>query len=239
MKVIYEDAINNWPEDDRPREKLLKKGAHTLSNAELIAVLIRTGTKGKNAIELSRAILKEVKNLRELDEIDISGLYKIKGLNSAKIANIKAALELGKRVLSEKRKKKGIIKSSKDVYEIMLPFLRDKKREVFKAIFLNAQNNIIEISTISEGSVTSSVVYTREIINLANRYGAASMIFVHNHPSGDPKPSKEDKNLTEDLVLGGRIMGIRVLDHIIIGDNIYFSFSDEGLIEFYSRKRIR
>src|SRR3972149_2620855 len=101
MKTIYEDAINNWPEDDRPREKLLKEGAHILSNAELIAILIRTGTKGKNAIELSRSILKEVKNLRELDEIDISGLYKIKGLNSAKIANIKAALELGKRVLSE------------------------------------------------------------------------------------------------------------------------------------------
>ncbi len=239
MKVIYEDAINNWPEDERPREKLLKKGAHTLSNAELLAILIRTGTKGKNAIELSRAILKEVKTLRELDEIDISGLYKIKGLSTAKIANIKAALELGKRVLSEKGRGKGVVRSSKDVYRIMLPLLKNKKREVFKSIFLNAQNRIIEISTLTEGSVTSSTVYPREIINLANRYGAASMIFVHNHPSGEPEPSKEDKELTEDLVFAGRILGIKVLDHVIIGDNKYFSFSDEGLIDLYSRKKLR
>ncbi len=231
---VYEDSITNWPEDERPREKLLKYGAHTLTNTELLAILIRVGVKGKSAVDLARQIIRETKGLRGLDKLESKDLFNIKGLNIAKIAQIKASIELAKRILEEPKRIEGIASSSKKAFDILLPKMRNLKKEVFKVVFLNSKNQIIDIVTAHEGTVTMSNVYIREIINLANKFGAAGMMFAHNHPSGEPKPSNEDKEITEELVFAGRIMRINVLDHIIVGDEKYFSFADEGLIKRYN-----
>jgi DNA repair protein RadC len=231
---VYEDAINNWPKDERPREKLLKYGAHTLANAELLAIILRVGIKGKSAVELARQIIKEANGLRGLDKLDPNDLIIVKGLNQAKIAQIKASIELGKRILEDPEDLKDLVSSSRKAYDVLLPKMRDLKKEIFKVIFLNCKNRVIDIVTAHEGTVTMSNVYIREIINLANRFGAAAMMFAHNHPSGDSTPSHDDKQITEELVFAGRIMRIKVLDHLIIGDGQYFSFADEGLIKLYN-----
>ena len=231
---VYEDSINNWPEEERPRERLLRSGAHTLTNAELLAILLRVGVKGKSAVDLARQIIREAKGLRGLDKLESKDLFSIKGLSDAKIAQIKASIELGKRILEESRTVEGIASSSRKAYDLLFPRMRDLKKEVFRVIFLNSQNQVLDIITAHEGTVTMSSVYVREIINLANKFGAAAMIFAHNHPSGEPKPSSEDKAITEELVFAGRIMKIKVLDHIIIGEEQYFSFADEGLIKLYN-----
>ena len=231
---VYEDSISNWPEEERPRERLLKFGPHSLTNAELLAILLRVGVKGKSAVDLARQIIREAKGLRGLDKLESKDLFSIKGLSDAKIAQIKASIELGKRILEESRTVEGIASSSRKAYDLLFPRMRDLKKEVFRVIFLNSQNQVIDIVTAHEGTVTMSSVYVREIINLANKFGAAAMIFAHNHPSGEPKPSSEDKAITEDLVFAGRIMKIKVLDHIIIGEEQYFSFADEGLIKLYN-----
>jgi len=231
---VYEDSISNWPEEERPRERLLKFGPHSLTNAELLAILLRVGVKGKSAVDLARQIIREAKGLRGLDKLESKDLFSIKGLSDAKIAQIKASVELGKRILEESRTVEGIASSSRKAYDLLFPRMRDLKKEVFRVIFLNSQNQVIDIITAHEGTVTMSSVYVREIINLANKFGAAAMIFAHNHPSGEPKPSSEDKAITEELVFAGRIMKIKVLDHIIIGEEQYFSFADEGLIKLYN-----
>jgi len=231
---VYEDSISNWPEEERPRERLLKFGPHSLTNAELLAILLRVGVKGKSAVDLARQIIREAKGLRGLDKLESKDLFSIKGLSDAKIAQIKASIELGKRILEESRTVEGIASSSRKAYDLLFPRMRDLKKEVFRVIFLNSQNQVIDIITAHEGTVTMSSVYVREIINLANKFGAAAMIFAHNHPSGEPKPSSEDKAITEELVFAGRIMKIKVLDHIIIGEEQYFSFADEGLIKLYN-----
>ncbi len=229
-----QDSIRSWPKDERPREKLLKYGAHTLSNSELLAIILRVGIKGKSAVALARQIISEAKGLRGLNQLDPNDLITVKGLNQAKIAQIKASIELGKRVLEDPRNLKELASSSKKAYDILFPKMRDLKKELFKVIFLNSKNRVIDIITAHEGTVTMSSVYIREIINLANKYGAAAMMFAHNHPSGDSNPSQEDKQITEELVFAGRIMRINVVDHLIIGDGQYFSFADEGLIKRYN-----
>lgn len=234
QEKVYEDSISNWPEDERPRERLIKYGPHALTNAELLAILLRVGVKGKSAVDLARQIIRETKGLRGLDKSEPEDLYSIKGLNIAKVAQIKASIELGKRILEETKKLEGVATSSKRVYEMLFPKMRDLKKEVFKVVFLNSQNEIIDIVTAHEGTVTMSNVYIREIINLANKFGAASMVFAHNHPSGEPRPSNDDKEVTKELVFAGRIMRIKVLDHIIIGEGKYYSFADEGLIKRYN-----
>jgi DNA repair protein RadC len=156
-------------------------------------------------------------------------------LGSAKIAELQAALELGRRSLSEAKQIKGKVESSQDVHAFLLPEMRDLKREVFRVLLLNGQNEIVDVRTASEGSLTESPVYPREIMQLANRHHAAALIVAHNHPSGNPKPSATDKAITEELVFAGKIMRVKVLDHVIIGDDRYFSFADAGLIAEYER----
>jgi len=158
MKKIYENSIVNWPEEERPREKLLQKGANHLTNAELLAILLRVGVKGKNAVDLARSIIQELGGLRALEQWETEDLSKIHGLSSAKVAQIKAAIELGKRILSEEKKTFGKVYSSQQVYEYLLPSMRDLKREIFKAIYLNARNQIVNESIISTGTLTSSVI---------------------------------------------------------------------------------
>ena len=229
----YDRAIANWPEEDRPREKLLRYGAHALSNAELLAILIRTGTKGSSAVDLGRELLRRFKTLRAISACDPAELHEIKGLSTAKVAQIKAAVELGRRMMSEERALEGPIRSSSDVAEYLMPLLRDLKHEVFKVVLLDRRNSVLDVVDIDEGDVAKTQPSIRKIMLRAAQAYAAGLIAVHNHSSGDPTPSEQDKVLTRDLVIAGRAMDIRVFDHLIIGDGRYFSFADEGLIEEY------
>jgi DNA repair protein RadC len=237
-KKVYERAIVSWPEEDRPREKLLKYGAHTLSNAELLAILIRTGVEGSSAVDLGRELLRKFKTLRAISACDPAEMREIKGLSTAKIAQIKAAVELGRRMMSEERALEGPIRSSFDVANYLMPLLRDLKHEVFKVVLLDRRNSVLDVVDIDEGDVAQTQPSIRKIMLRAAQAYAAGLIAVHNHPSGDPTPSEPDKLLTRDLVIASRAMDIRVFDHLIIGDGHYFSFADEGLIEEYERQAV-
>ncbi|KWZ98476.1 MAG: DNA repair protein RadC [Anaerococcus vaginalis] len=214
----------------RPREKLKNQGYDILSDEELLAILIETGSKKKNAIEISREILSEF-SAEELLSISIEELCEIDGIKLAKASKIIAAIQLGKR-LSEKIINKEIkcINSCDDVFYLMKNKFLDTKKEHFYAILLNTKNAIISKEIISTGDLNSSIVNPRECFTRAVRKSANSVIFVHNHPSGNPKPSQNDKLITERLVKAGKILNISVLDHIIIGNNEYFSFRKENII---------
>jgi DNA repair protein RadC len=226
-------GIKSWPQDDRPREKLLKKGAEALSNSELLAILLRTGIKGASAIDLARRIMEKFGTFRNMSHTDFREWKEFKGLGPAKIAQIQAALEIGRRfreveVLPPKQK----IASAHDVVNIIMPQMsdqmRDLKTEVFKVIYLNSSNKIIEISDAAKGTVNHAMPIVREIIHSALQKFAAAIICVHNHPSANIAPSPEDKKFTQELTEAGKLMDIKVLDHIIIGDGNYFSFADSS-----------
>ena len=224
-------GIKSWPQDDRPREKLLKKGAGALSNSELLAILLRTGVKGVSAIDLARKMLAKFGTFRNMSHSDDRDWKEFKGLGPAKIAQIKAALEIGKRfredeVLPAKQK----IATAKEVVDIIMPQMRDLKTEGFKVVYLNSNNKIIDIADAAYGTVNQAAPIVREIIHGALQKFAAAIICVHNHPSANISPSAEDKKITGELSAAAKLLGIRMLDHIIIGDGSYFSFADEGLI---------
>jgi DNA repair protein RadC len=224
-------GIRSWPKDDRPREKLLKKGASVLSNSELLAILLRTGVKGVSAIDLARKILDKFGTFRNMSHTDASEWKEFKGLGPAKIAQIKAALEIGRRfredeVISVKQK----IATARDVVDIIMPQMRDLKTEVFKVVYLNSNNGIIDIADAAVGTVNQAAPIVREIIHTALQKFAASIICVHNHPSANITPSPEDKKITGELSAAAKLLGIRFLDHIIIGDGSYFSFADQGIM---------
>jgi DNA repair protein RadC len=224
-------GIKNWPQDDRPREKLLKKGAGALSNSELLAILLRTGVEGNSAIDLARQIIDKFGTFRNMSHTDMREWKEFKGLGPAKIAQIKAALEIGRRfreveVLSGKQK----INSAPDVVSIIMPHMRDLKTEVFKVVYLNSNHRIIEISDAAIGTVNQAMPIVREIIHAALQKFAAAIICVHNHPSANIEPSLEDKKFTQELSAAGKLMGIKVLDHIIIGDDTHYSFADQGIM---------
>ena len=224
-------SIKYWPEDERPREKLLREGEHRLSTTELLAILLGSGTKGESAIELARKIMLKFKTLRNMSHTDIRKWREIKGLGDAKICKIKAAIEIGRRLAEERIKSEKVtVKKPKDVAEMMMPRMRDLKIEVFKTIYLDGKNQIIDIVEIEEGSTNYANPIIREIFHKALENFASSIICVHNHPSGDPQPSMEDKSFTDALVEAGKILNIKVIDHIIIGDNIYYSFAEHNLI---------
>lgn len=227
-------SIKNWPSSERPRERLFKLGEHTLSDAELLAIILKSGTRGKNALDLARELLTEFKGFRDMGHLEMRRLLKFKGLGLAKIAQLRAAIEIGRRFMTEKKRINKRVRSAKEVAEFFMPRLRDLKREVFKILLLDGQNNIMDTVEIEEGTVIQANPHIREIISKGLQSFAAGMIALHNHPSGDPKPSKEDKAFTEALQIAGNIMQINVLDHIIIGDNRYFSFSENGLIKGFS-----
>ncbi len=231
-KISKSNGIKSWPLDDRPREKLLKKGAGTLSNSELLAILLRTGTAGTSAVELSRKILGKFGSFRSMAHTDIRDWKEFKGLGGAKMAHIQAALEIGRRyqqdvVLSPGKQK---IASAKDIVDLVLPHMRDLKTEVFKVIYLDNNNRIIDITDAAIGTVDHAFPIIREIIHSALQKFAKSIVCVHNHPSGETAPSVQDKKFTKEINDAARLMEIKVLDHIIIGGDKYFSFADEGLI---------
>lgn len=235
----YPSSIRNWPEDDRPREKLLKHGEHVLSNAELLAILIRTGTTGKSAIDIGRELLNKFKSLRVMSGVDVSEFKEIIGLKDAKIAQIKAAIELGKRMMSEERAFHGKVKSSADVVDFLMPLMRDLKKELLKILLLDKANHIFEVVDIDIGTVDRVKPSVRDILMTALKHQSPAMIVAHNHPSGNIDPSEADKMLTKDLVIAACAMELRIFDHVIIGENSFFSFADEGLIEEYEIEAIK
>lgn len=230
MNVSYlKPRIKELPENERPREKLTKYGAEVLSNAELLAILIRTGTKNESAIDLAYKILKQQDGIGFLLDSrceELSGIY---GIGPAKAAQLKAAVELGRRLSTQTYKKEIFIRCSKDAANIVMEDMRYLKKEYMKAILLNIKCGLIGIEEISVGSINSSIVHPREVFAPAIKKSCASLILVHNHPSGDPTPSQEDLNITRRLVEGGKILGIEVVDHIIIGDGKYVSLKDKGI----------
>jgi DNA repair protein RadC len=234
----YLTGIAGWPEEDRPREKLLKYGAQTLTNAELLAILIRSGVKGSSAVDLGRQLMLKFRTLRALGACDPAELQGIKGLSTAKIAQIKAGAELGRRMMSEERALEGPIRSSSDVADYLMPLVRDLRHEVFKVVLLDRRNAVLDVATVDEGDVAKTQPSVRKIMLRAAQAYAAGFIAVHNHPAGDPAPSEQDKILTRDLVIAGRAMEIRVFDHLILGDGRYYSFGDDGLIEEYEMQAV-
>lgn len=222
--------IKSWPPDDQPREKLFRNGEHTLANSELLAIILRTGVKGTSALDLARSILQKFKTFRDIGRAEVCDWKEFKGLGCAKIAQVKAAIEIGRRLKEEKIKEKRTkIKSSRDAAEILIPRMRDLKKEVFKILLLNSQNRIIDIIEVEEGTVHQAKPIIREIFQKALQQFASFIICVHNHPSGNPRPSPEDIEFTQELSRAGEVLLLQCLDHIIIGNGKYFSFCDEGL----------
>jgi len=228
----YLEAIKYWPEDERPRERLIKHGAGALSDAQLLAILLRSGDAGAkmSAVDLARTLFSHFGGFRALDQTSVSELCEMKGIGPAKATQVMAALEIGKRFAAEGKGPQTTIRTSSDVASFYFPTMRDLKKEVFKCVLLDGKNRILKDVTISQGSLTASVVHPREVFNPAVRESAAAVLFVHNHPSGDPAPSEEDIEVTKQLVEAGKILGIRVLDHVIIGDGRSVSFVDMGMM---------
>lgn len=218
----------------RLRDKFLNSGLSGFHDYEIIELLLTLGTPRKDCKEQAKEAIKKCKSLRGVFEADLGELQEIKGIGPHNAFGIKLVKEVAKEFLKEKALEKPVITSSKDLFDYLYLSMRDLKREVFKVIFLNSKNRILEIQDLFEGTLNSSSVYPREILSLAMKYNAASLIFAHNHPSGDPQPSEKDKEVTSELVTAGNIIKIKTLDHIIIGDNRYYSFADEGLIERYN-----
>jgi DNA repair protein RadC len=221
-------GITQWPETERPRERLLSQGPHVLTDAQLLAILLRVGRRGSSAVQVGMDILGCLGGVAGLAQCGIEELCAIPGVGKAKAAQLKAALELGKRALAGPLIKGAKITSSRDLFTHYHPTLRDLRHEVFKVVLLDAKHAIMRDATVSEGSLTLSIVHPREVFTLAVKESAAAVIFLHNHPSGDPTPSQEDRILTARLVSAGEVLGIRVLDHLVVGDGRYVSFADQG-----------
>lgn len=229
---MLNQSIKNWSEDDRPREKLLQKGCNALSNAELLAILINNGTRNRTAVDLAKELMQLSNNdLQKLGQLSVKEIInlKVKGLGEAKAITIAAALELGIRrgVLENKKE---IITSSKDAAKYLQSFLQYKPNEIFVALFLNQGNRILHTEILSEGGITGTVVDVRLLIKKALQHNTTSIILCHNHPSGNLKPSTADKDLTIKIANAAKLLDIVVNDHIIVSNEGYFSFCDEGLM---------
>ncbi|MFV8465579.1 RadC family protein [Flavobacterium sp. LB1P62] len=222
--------ITNWSEDDKPREKLMLKGKSVLSDAELIAILIGSGSRNESAVDLSKRILGSVNNnLNALGKLSISQLTNFKGIGEAKAISIIAALELGRRRRAEDAVELTKITSSKTIFEIMQPIIGELPHEEFWIVYLNNSNKVISKSQLSKGGITGTLVDVRLVFKTALEMGATGLILCHNHPSGTLLPSDSDKQITRKLKLAGDSLEIKVLDHLIVTDTSYFSFVDEGI----------
>lgn len=231
MSYNLKSGIKAWAEDDQPREKLLNKGKNSLSDAELIAILIGIGNREMSAVELSKLILQSTgNNLNELAKMGVSELMKFKGIGEAKAISIVAAMELARRRKDTEQVKKGKVKFSREAYDILKPFMMDLNHEQFWMICLNRNLEVIKVIQISTGGITGTVADPKIIFKLALEQLSCSIIISHNHPSGNLKPSEADKKLTKLLKDGAEILDITFSDHIIFTDNGYFSFADENLL---------
>ncbi len=230
-KYSNSKKIRSWAEEDRPREKLLLKGRTALSDAELIAILIGSGTREQSAVDVAKEIMRYAENnINQLAKMSIKDLMKNKGIGEAKAITIVAALELGRRRLDTTVETKKKITNSSHVYEIMRPYLLDKTMEEFWILMLNRANEVIKTAQISIGGIAGTIADNRMIFKLAIENLSSSIILVHNHPSGQLTPSRADLDLTKQIANAGKIMDIPVLDHLIFTDNGFYSFQDEGQI---------
>ncbi len=224
-------SIKQWAKDDRPREKLLMHGPETLSDSELLAILIINGNKEKSAIDLAKDVLKLGKNnLPELGKLTVKELTKIKGIGEAKAISIVAALELGRRRQASASMEKSIITKSSDVATYLQTLLKDHRHEVFAVLFLNRANKINHFEIVSEGGMTGTVADPRIILKKALEEDAVSLVLCHNHPSGSLKPSRQDEELTQKIKEAAKYFDIKILDHLIVSDDGYYSFADEGIL---------
>lgn len=224
-------SIKKWAEADRPREKLLQKGKLSLSDSELIAILLGSGSKTESAVELSKKLLLSTQNnLNELGKLSINQLCKFKGIGPAKAVSIVAALELGRRRRLEEALEKIKITSSHSIFEMMQPVIGELPHEEFWIIYLNNSNKVLEQYQISKGGITGTLVDVRITLKKALELGAVSIILVHNHPSGNLKASESDKQLTKKLKIAAESLDIKILDHVIVTEKSYLSFADEGML---------
>jgi len=223
---FYHTKIKDWPEDERPREKLLKHGSSTLSDAELIAILLRGGTETVTALDLAKSLLVRFKDLHELSGRSVGECMQLKGIGEAKAITLKAAFELGRRIASGKHDEKIKVISPETIAQRYIPILETVKQEEFRVIHLDSANQIVADHVITRGSLNASIVHPREVFKRAITDSAAGVIVVHNHPSGNPVPSSEDRVITATLVNAGSIIGIEVVDHIIIAGKKYYSFAE-------------
>ncbi|RMG66634.1 MAG: JAB domain-containing protein [Calditrichaeota bacterium] len=234
MKVdepaFYHTRITDWPEGERPREKLMNLGPSALTDAELLAILIRTGSRRQTALDLAKLLLSRFGALPELSVMDHQEFFRLKGIGPAKAITLIAAFEIARRIASASRPQRIKITGPEDVFRRFEPLLAHLKKEVFMILVLNSANVLMREIKISEGILNSSLVHPREVFKQAILESAASIILMHNHPSGEVQPSQEDKAITRRLVESGRLLDIPVLDHLIIGQGRFFSFRDAGLI---------
>jgi DNA repair protein RadC len=218
---------------DRPRERLLTGGAQVLTNQELLALIINSGTRRASSIDLAERLLSRWQSLRSLADASVEEIMQVSGIGTAKAASLLAALELGRRLMAQQGEVRPAIRGAADVANLIMPRLRDLAWEEFLAILLNTKHKVIEVKTVSVGHLNGTLVHPRELFRESVRRSAAAIILAHNHPSGDPEPSSDDLALTHRLQSAGQLLGIPVLDHIIIGDNRYVSLRERGLCEEY------
>ena len=224
-------TIKQWAADDRPREKMISKGKGALSNAELIAILIGSGSGGQSAVELARQVLHAAgDNLYDLSKLSVDELIQHKGIGEAKAVSIAAALELGRRCSITSVQERDTISNSKEAYEHFLPLIDDPTKEHFLVAYLNQGNKVIKVERISTGSITNTIADPKVIFKKALLKDATAIMLCHNHPSGIARPSGEDKKVTQKIVSAGKIMDISILDHLMIGENSYFSFAENGMM---------
>ncbi|RMG82544.1 MAG: JAB domain-containing protein [Bacteroidetes bacterium] len=222
-------SIKQWAEDDRPREKMLLKGKQSLSNAELLAILIGSGNRKQSAVELAQSILNFADNkLSRLGKLSVNELKKFNGIGTAKAVTIAAALELGRRRKEENPEEKIPVTSSRHAYETVQPFLSDLPHEEFYVIYLNRKNEVIAVKNISKGGIAATVVDVRLILKNAIELLATQIILAHNHPSGKTDPSANDYQITRKIKEAAKLLDIQLLDHIIVGENTYYSFADHN-----------
>ncbi len=227
------NGILSWVEHDRPREKLLLKGKNVLSDAELLAILIGTGTKSLTAVDIAKLILKRCDyNLNVLAQMTVKDLLNIRGIGEAKAISIICALELSRRRSASELPAKPKMQSSYDVFQLITPFLMDLMHEEFYAVFLNRANQVLKVHHVSKGGISGTVADPKIIFAEGLSHSASGIILVHNHPSGNLKPSKADIDLTKRMIRGGIMLDLPILDHLIYSNAGYFSFADEGLMNY-------
>jgi len=222
--------LRDIPHEERPRERMIQNGASALSHAELLAILLRTGTQRESAVRVAERLLKQVGNIRHLVDMTVEEMTQIKGIGPAKAIQLKAGIELGRRLSRATMNEKITIRKPSDAADLLMEQMRYLQKEHFVCLFLNTKNHVLQQETLSMGSLNASIVHPREIFRAAIKCSSASVICAHNHPSGDPTPSPEDIQLTQRLVEAGNIIGIEVLDHLVIGDQRYISLKEQGLM---------
>lgn len=223
-------AIREWPVQERPRERLLADGASALASRELLAILIGSGREGVSAVEIAGTLLRSADgSLRRLASSSPAELAAVQGIGPAVAARISSALELGRRLAREGPLERMRIRGPRDVYDLCAPSMRDLAQEEFRVLLVNTQHAVVREIVVTRGTLDASIVHPREVFRAAITESAAAMILVHNHPSGDPAPSAEDRDVTRQLAEAGRLIGIPVLDHVVVGDGRYVSFVEAGL----------